>query len=296
MSANMSLTLVRIRVSKDALMTRNEYQARLINHNLATSTEESRDMLPGVRPVTDAVRVALSYRMRNWQRWEQDGKTCKAIVASPKGGDFAPEIHVQERDTEHVRYTSRVAKIMLTGNDADGYTPIYEEGSDHARYRNIMADLDVPTLADFGQSNLFEQDMRRLIDGMLEGHVLKFWPGTYACLSEDDTQLLGRIQSLFSILAAGEVRIRPLVLDTGEANREAIAQELADENLTPAFNDIATRCQKPGPNLELLEAEYMALYERRENAERLLGVAVPCDDAQEAAEAALSEAFEKAAA
>ena len=269
-------TIVKARFSKDVRIGRNRFYGALQD----TYPEQAEDLFPAVRSRGDALRWGLTQALRAWQRFEHSGDQCRAIAATAKtdGRGLAIDIHVQ-RIGQDVDYSRKVCRLTVSRSGEASL----DKGPDFWSYRTLTDALDPAELIDYGQSNLFDSDLRRILDTLLDGQVLRLWPGIFVALGRAQVSAVEQAQALFHAPDAGTIRFSLLSLENSQANREALADELAQE-FERAYSEIETRAEGPGPNTERLTDELMALDARRSQAERILDVTIPCDDAQTSAE------------
>lgn len=276
------LTLVKARFSKDSRIDRSSFYRRL---GAYIGTDQAEAVMPGTRSMSDAFRWGINHALRNHSKYIDDnGDECRVLITPLKGKEFRVQVDIQKRASE-VNYTSKIATLSIERNNE----PIATQGTypTTTQERDIWSLLrDAANLVDYGRNNLFETDLRRITDTLLDGKILKLWPGIYAALGEDSLAAVEQVKALLACLNAGEVRISILSLENSVDNRKALADELADE-FSRAFDDINGRAGKAGPNVELLEKELSALQMKRYTAEKILGCSIPCDDSQADAEMAL---------
>ena len=274
--------LVKLSVTKDAAITKEVLHRKL--SELLPEYEPNGHKVP-----TDAIRCALQYKIRPFASFESPGKVCRALTASPlrvPRGELHIEIHVQERTPAGVEYTARVCTITYKPDDGLDWQP----GADYERYSYLVMTLDIDSLETFGQHMLFEADIRRLFGALTEAYTLKFWSGgTYVCLTDNAYAEVAKIASLFDTMHSGALKLQTITIDNSRENKESVAQELGETVFSRTFEELRIRAEKPGANTERLEAEYIILLDKLTEVETWLGCAVPCQEAQEAFEAALSQ-------
>lgn len=276
-----TLNLLRVSISQDARLDRTTFEARADTETMALVPE---------RLGHHAYRVALSYRLLPWRNFQHGGADVRIDAAETKGRHYEVKITARETRRADVQY-----RHIYTLKDA-GHGLIGEYGPAADDYDTLIDHgIGSATLGDFGRENLFYTDLRKTIERHLDGRVLKLWRGVWVALSAEDVEASLAIAEQVNPLDTGTATLRPVILDTGRANREVLAEELATETFTPAYAELATRAGKPGPNLERLEEELNTLAERQATAERMLGVQIPAYEAQSDAEAALEQAMEAAA-
>lgn len=278
--------LVKLTVTMDAAISRCELKERI------------KAVLPdahvnGAKVPTDAIRVALAYKLRPWNSFEHDGKQCKAIAASPKSvarGTVHTDIHVQERDENGVSYTSNVCTIRYTVDEGIRW----EVGPDFDKYKFIVDDIDPAWLQATGEQNYFHSDIRALFTSLTDKSILKFWAGgLYVCLTDEQYAHLCTVRDLFTHLDTGVLKCRAVSLDNTEANKLSVAEGLTEDVFVPAFEDLTARAKKAGANYERIESDYVALLEKIAETEQWLQTDIACAQAQEAFEIALSDLYAK---
>lgn len=275
--------LIKLTVSKDAAIGKEKIREEFSERFPKISLNDE-------KPSTDAIRCALSYRLRPWGKFEKEGYACKAIAATPKStpkGKLHIEIHVQERSNDGVNYTARVCTITYTPENGLDLEP----GDDYERYACLVDSIDAPTLEEFGKNTLLEYEIRKILNSVLADSALKFWSGTHVCVSESRMDAIRRAAIIFGILDTGYVAVRTLTLDNSEENRREVAEHIAENVIDPQFEDLICRAEGPGPNVERLEQEYEELINKIDEIQAWLDTEIPCIEMQEMFEIALSALY-----
>lgn len=227
-------------------------------------------LMPKDRTTADAMRVAISYVLRDWSSWKgNDGTVYRAIAAAPteqKG--LMLNVNVQVRKPDGVQYSETIC--TLSSNDHD--EPHRMSGAFHG-FNELYCALEPWALKDLGSAHLFHNDLRNIAEDLLEGSVDKLWKGVWLCLGQ--AAALEDVATLGTLVSAGSVTLSTLTLDQSEANRLMLAEELAKE-YTGKLERFTKRLALPKPNLEAIEKEYMEVCVRIKNAEEMLGVKIPC--------------------
>ena len=267
----MKYAMLKLKIAKNAICDRDTYL-----DILRTFALESH--MPSEKSLTDATRCALTYKLRDFQSFEQDGKKCRAIVAAPtktSDQDVLAYINVQERGAD-VRYTASVATVEI----ADGTYAHVKSGLDASKYQGIIDALWHTPLCEFGRAHVFEGDVRRTLDGIIGGTpgIVKMWPGVWLAMSDDDATRAHDIVAGIADVVQGDVLMTRLELDVSESNRRALADELKESNFYPTLNKLIERAEKPGANIERLEVEMLALYTQVETTSSLLGIEIDISD------------------
>ncbi len=280
------MDLLRLSVKKDTRLTKTVLVGNALRPEVSAlwDSEALCAALPTRNP-TDNIRVALAYKARAWQRFDQDGQECKAIVDSTKGAKGLDlRIHVRRKDANHVSYSDEIATIKGGAGDPITAT-VTATGS--AQYPDLVADLcNVAGLQEFGDQHFFDNDLRRLAQELLAKVTMPLWPGVALVLDPKATGALAALQQLISGVIDGEVVCRLLSLDNTPANREALAQELG-ERMSAEADEILEALGFPDPNRKRCQKLYEALVTRVKSAEELLDVEIPCWDVLAAVEMAL---------
>jgi hypothetical protein len=252
------------------------------------SADTLRSIFPADRSKTDAVRAAAAYALLKYQRFhDRNGRLCKAIAKSPKsatkkGMDI--QIHVQACSDDTVEYSQLVARLSAPTAQS---TPELIREKAAEEFPDLCKDLHVKALREQGQDNLYDNDIRKLLEGLLDPYTVSLWKGLSLVLDETGLAYIHTLQwHCDAVLSAGKVSLSTLALDMSQANREALARELADEFATQ-LHKIAERCAYTAPNAKAIVTTYETLASKITQAETLLGVAIPCHDAQLAAETAI---------
>lgn len=245
------------------------------------------------RGKTDAIRVALTHRLRDYVkfvRYTSDGEAveCKVLAVPVKDvprDTVHVQINVQERRKDSVTYTAEVCTVRYTPES--GLT--VEEGEYSYIYSDIIRDIDAETLCKVGKSFMFESDVRKLFADLTDKHTLKFWHGgTYVCLSNEAYVEVQRAATLLNSLSY-DFTLQTITIDNSDENRRSVAVELGESVFAKAFDELTVRACRAGANLERLEQEYSDLLEKIADVEAWLGCPVDCADSQESFELALSE-------
>ena len=163
---------------------------------------------------------------------------------------------------------------------ATSYWLKYSEGA-----RNIWGSpLDC---LHFGEDHLFETDLRRLAYALVAEEVELCWPGIWVCLTHPRS--LEQVRELDTIVTAGNVTLRMLMLANSQGNREVIAEALGQQ-YTMQIRLLQKHLHTPKANVPAVEQEYQRLCQRIRTAEQTLGVPIPGLEEQVSFEAALATA------
>ena len=135
----------------------------------------------------------------------------------------------------------------------------------------------------------FESDLRKLAQGLLEASCMPLWPGVLLALTPEASQAVDALQHLLGALEAGQGAVSLLSLDHTPANRQALAQELA-QGFGEALGKLQEQLGYDAPMVEKIQAKYDALAAKIALAESVLGVEIDCLDAQADVELALAAA------
>lgn len=282
--------LLKLTVSKDARIARDTLAERLaaLQEDGAIAQAIVMQAWPANRQPGDALRVAASDALREFQDFtDARGRRCKVLAAKPVGAGAGVHlhIHVQARQTDNVEYSTLVCKLDSDKPDAsDKRLETTSDGRED--YPDIIDALYPPDLLRAGTIYLYESDLRRLLQGLLESVMvpLALWPGIWLVRS-DAAGLVSRLERAFA-LPRGTVQLRLIGLDTSGLTRTALADELG-EQFTSQADKLTERLSYPAPNLPALERDYAALCDKLAQTEELLGCAVPCWEVLERFELAL---------
>ena len=273
--------LLKISIEKETYAYRNLLLASLTRYGVCQSESEALALLPAVRAKTDACRAAAAYTLLRYQRfYDQAGRLCKAIAKSPKnakkkGMDI--QIHVQACGDDTVEYSQLVARLYAPQASAVPELIREQAASDYAQ---LCADLNIATLVEQGQSRLYDNDLRKIMDRLLEPYTVGLWTGLSLVLDDTGMAYLARVQKLCNAeLSAGTITLSTLALDMSHANRKALAQELAQE-FDGQLQKIAERCSYTAPNVDAIMKAYELLSAKISQAETLLGLDIPISAAQ----------------
>lgn len=266
------MDLLRLSVKRETLLAIQQFL-----HNAAEQTLWTEDDLRKAIPQrnqTDVVRVALAWQARKWARFTHEGQECKAMVDHTKGGKgLDVRIHVRRKDAQNVSYSDLV--ISIHGGIGE---PIVATATETGtiRYPGLVADLgNIAALRAFGEQHLFDNDVRRLVQGLLERRVVALWQGVSLVLQESTHVAIRACEVLLRGCAAGEVTCTLLSLDKTPANRQALARELGERYETEAA-DLQEALAYTDPNLKRCRKLYDDLVSRVQSAEALLEVEIPC--------------------
>lgn len=280
------MDLLRLTISKDALIDR---QA-LYQDVLAPWThDEFVAALPSLgRGEADSVRLAVTYRMRRWQRFAHDGAICRASARPTKGAKGLDlRIHVESRYSDEVRNTETGIMSLTGGNGKPLKADVTQQGQ--RDFPELVQDFEnIVQLAAFGQVHCFESDLRRLCDTLLEHHCTELWPGIRLVLTAEAHARTLALQHLLGHLSQGTVSLRRFSLDNTPANREALARELGG-TFTTDLEKLLERAGYPAPDVAQIRTAYETLSAKIALIESVLGVDLPCLDAQVAVELALAQ-------
>jgi hypothetical protein len=244
------------------------------------------DLLPSLRCPSDALRVATTYVLRDWSSWKgEDGTVYKALAASPTGQrGLVLDINVQIRKPDGVQYSETVCRVeALDGKDPQ----CVRSQTNSSLFTDLFHALDIDTLLRLGTAHLFDQDLRRLCSDLLSAEADTLWPGVWLCLR--DTPAMQAIAELGTLVCQGSVTLQTLTLEQSDANRQLLADELAQEYIAQ-LGKLSKRLDYPTPNLETIERDYLVLCEKIRSAEALLGLPIACLSEQVTFEQALATA------
>jgi len=241
---------------------------------------EQRDKaLPAMRGTSDAVRTAARYALLRYRTFNDAGNnTCHALAASPKGENgrgLNLHVNVQVRTTDNVEYSTLVCKLQAPRS---GDIPECIPGDGATVYPDLYKELsNIPALVAVGQDHCFDNDLRKVLENVLADHAYDLgWKGIRLVLSDEAKAYAIAVEkALRRSLDTGTLSISCIALDMSEANREALASELAQE-FTAQFEALTERCSYTTPNVPVITKEYEALRSKLHSAEDLLGVEVPC--------------------
>jgi hypothetical protein len=255
--------LVKIEIPKKTLATR-----KAVGDWLKILGKEG--LLGSQRCTSDALRVALTYTLRDWQRWTtEEGSVCKAMASSPtKQQGVITDIDIQERTPEGAKYRTRICRLSC---QEDGI-PKREYGEVPERFRPLYDQLGPEQLVWLGETHLFDQDLRDLCEALIGDAADNIWPGVWLCL--DEAPGLNHIAHLGLLVTKGQVTVKTLTLEFSEANRLLLAEELAAE-YAKTLEHLTKRLGYPKPTIEAIEADYLTLCERIMKAQETLGVEIP---------------------
>lgn len=279
---NMTMDLLKISVSKDALIHRDTLLAHL--------DESAHALLPLSRGTADNVRLALTYRLRPYRRFADGLDTCQAIPTPTKGAKGLDIwVHVQRATRDSVEYSPEPI-LRITGDGGKQPVEVTVSTIGLEKYRELVRAIgSAESLQAFGEQYFFEPDIRTLAKKLLEDACLPLWPGILLCLTEEGHAQVEAVQTILGALHGGQARVSLMSLDNTPANREALARELA-ETFVPQLEKLTERLGYPAPNVEAVQAEYDALLQKLALAETVLGVEIDCLDAQVGVEMALGAA------
>jgi len=280
--------LLKISIEKETYAYRNLLLASLTRYGVCQSESEAQALLPPMRAKTDACRAATSYTLLRYQRfYDQAGRLCKAIAKSPKNAKkkgLDIQIHIQACGDDTVEYSQLVARLYAP--QASAVPELIREQA-ASEYAQLCADLNIATLVEQGQERLYDNDLRRLCDRLLEPYTVGLWTGLSLVLDDTGMAYLARVQKLCNAeLSAGTITLSTLALDMSHANRKALARELAQE-FDGQLSKLVERCSYTAPNVDAIMKAYELLSAKISQAEMLLGIAIPCQDSQLSAETAL---------
>ncbi len=273
------MDVLKLSISKNALIERKTLE------DLLTDTEAS--ILPMARGMADNVRLALAYRLKDFRNFEHNGAQCK-VLAVPTRGSKGLDIwiHVQRRSTDTVQYSPEPV-CQISGNG--GTQPVQVTISDYSYHDLLHAIGSGASLEAFGEQHYFESDIRKLAQSLLEASCLPLWPGILLALTPDAVQAIKAVERLLGALDAGLGTVSLLSLDHTPANRQALAQELA-QGFGEALGKLQEQLGYDAPMVEKIQAKYDALAVKIALAESVLGVEIDCLDAQADVELALAAA------
>jgi hypothetical protein len=286
------MDLLKISITKDARIDQSTLIARL--HAADIPVRDIEALLPMKRSDADNTRLAVSYTMRQYQKFQSEGQECRALAIPTKGGKGLDlRIHVQSRSSSDVAFTQTA---ICSINDGGAKAPIVCSVTQEAyrRFPDLAKALESPKrLLEFGEQYFFESDLRRLCEGLFEGDCVSLWPGLRLVLTAEARATVAALQRLLRALDAGTVNLAMLSLDNTPANREALARELG-EGFSEQLEKLTERCGYTPPNVAAICKEYAALQEKLTLAEGVLGVEIPCFEAQAQLELALDAAQDAA--
>jgi hypothetical protein len=280
--------LLKVTISKDSRIHREDMIIALRKHAVC-SESQAQDVLPAVRSKTDAVRMAAQYVLLNYQRFDHNARTCKILAKSPRNAKTKRgldlQLNVQAIGDETVEYSEQILRVYAPNAQSTPEIILQPAASEFTR---LVSALDIDTLIYNGQHTLYDNDMRRIIDILLEPYTSNLWKGLSLVIDDTGLTYIERMQALCDTeLGAGSITLSTLALDMSHANRVALARELATEEYIPALKILSERCGYAGPNVKAIETAYDALLGKIDQANNVLGVDIPCKDAQIDLETAL---------
>jgi hypothetical protein len=239
-------------------------------------------LMPVDRNAKDAIRRALTYRLQPIKSLVVDRTEYKVIHAEAKEAkSLVIDVHAQQRGQQ-------VDYLHIGSLRYNGHVVEWTDGPAVEHFRAVVKAVEPQTILPWGRMQLFDADLRQILNDFLEGKILRLWPGVHIALNQAEHQAVLDAKALMSDLDEGDITLSMLNLEDTKANREALATELAAEFIK-AFADIETRAGKVAPNVELLQAELQAWGQRKLEAEALLGVEIPVGDAHVNAELAIAD-------
>lgn len=275
------MDLLKVSISKDARIAREVLWERIADDKRALNTRLC-DHVPDVRNTNDSIRAALTYHCRSWKQQESAGAECRVVS---KASDGAKGLNLRIRierlpdDAEQ-----EIASVVGGANGKPVTITMTPEG--RRAFPELWRLVDVQALTEFGETHLFESDLRRLCKSALESACMPLWPGLSLVLTADGHEMVNALQTILEALDTGTVTLRSLSLDNTPANREALARELG-EGMRTQLAKLHECTQYTAPNTGAIRAEYAALEAKIVLIEEVLGIELGCLDAQVALEMAL---------
>jgi hypothetical protein len=281
--------LCKVSVSKSATATRKGMQTALDALGALGAAWQLSVELPPVRSASDAVRAAASYALHDWRKFTHGEYVCRALAESPVGAEKRRGLHLQinvvMRHHTHVDY-SRPVCTLRAQKASD--TPVLEKQDAAKEFDVLVRALDPSTLVEHGQTTLYDGDIRRLIEACLAPCTIPFWHGVLLVVDQDAADFARRVaEQMGAVVDHGDVRVSLIALEMHDANRQALAEELA-EDLSMQFQKVIERCSYDAPNRPDIHRTYDAIVARMAQAEMLLDVGIPCLDALTACEDAIA--------
>lgn len=278
--------LLKLSVAKDTTIPRQDMTNLLPAYEVC-SLETASKAMPAERSKTDAVRAAASYALLSYKRFEHNGRTCEVLSKSPKSDSkrgMTLQINIREIGESKISYSEEI--LTLSAPDAHS-TPEMLLSPIAVDFERLVAALNVDTLIDRGQSTLYDNDIRKIIELLLERYTVSLWKGLSLVLDDDGLKYIKRLQRLCdSELTHGSVTLSTLALDMSQANRTALARELGEE-FCALLAKLLERAGYPAPSVKAINAEYELLSAKIDQAELLLGCEIPCTHARIDLETAL---------
>lgn len=286
------MTIVKMRFSTDARMNREAFEERTAREVYSNGVNPH---MPRKRCASNAARKAMTKMAARYQRFYVNGDECRLITAErpqilTKTKGFRIDVNLQVRPADpskQVFYTPNVFTYDLPNRDSSHMDLIH--GDAWSEYGSALREAfgNPSEILRYGEENLFDSDFRAIADSMLEGHTLKLWAGVHVVLGEEAYNRVNEVSEYLSNLDEGSVRMSKLTLEDNEVNRQALAEELA-EQFIDAFKDIETRAGGPGPNIDRLNDELIDISTQLSIAQEVLECTIPCEDAKADAEMALA--------
>ena len=278
--------LLKLSVSRDVQIERSSMMNLLPAYEVCTLEQASKNM-PAERSKTDAVRSAASYALLSYRRFDHNGRTCEVLAKSPKSDStrgMVLQINVREIGDAKVKYSEEI--LTLSAPNAHTTPEMILTDTAH-EFERLVAALNVERLIEQGQRTLYDNDVRKLIELLLDQYTVGLWKGLSLVIDDTGLTYIKRLQRLLDTeLDAGSVTLSTLALDMSQANRSALARELAQEFI-PMLEHLTERAGYPAPSVKKILADYDALTAKLEQAEALLGCPIPCNDARMDLETAL---------
>jgi len=223
----------------------------------------------------------------SWRRFEHQGQDCEVLAKSPKrkkAHGLNLHIHVRLCGEDSVDYSTLIARIT-SENSTKTPERIKAEGA--SQFPALLEALDAERLVSEGQFYLYDNDIRKMLDALLEPYTYSVWPGVSLVCQEAGFALAAQLENVFSTaLCNGSLSVSLIALEMSQANRQALARELTQE-LQTQLHKLTERCSYTAPNSKAITADYEALAEKISQAEHVLGVPLPLIEAQIQTESAI---------
>lgn len=203
---------------------------------------------------------------------------CKLVDAPAKvpAGHLAIEFDLQARDS-NVSY-EKVGKLTYGSGEASDKGPKTISWTPGPAWDKIPSQLqevlaNPGALLSFGKENLFDTDLRRVAEGLIDGFV-KVWSGTWLVLTPFQKERASKAQDCLKVLDEGFVKLKVLTLEASAENKLDLAEEVGNL-LSRQAEIILEKIQSGIGDLKALDKEFHKLREEAELVTKSLQVPMP---------------------
>ena len=231
--------ILKFSVTANARITREQMYL-----NLAASNFPGLEEIIKPRSDTDSLRTGIAEALKdrklsNFRREKTRGQQLEYKVvrcpAKTAAGEVREDFHLRERGKQ-VDYKPFGSIVYAPQDSTNRNSPMVLEWQERGGTDLIPAEVlrvlsDPAALLAFGRDNLFEKDLRRIADHLMEDYN-KAWRGIWFVKTQEELSKARAVKSVLeSNLASGKVALRLFKLGSDQETRENLISEMESQIL-----------------------------------------------------------------